>query len=128
VSGKTAGGIQVHPLEVDGTVVAGVIVADTFASRLRGLIGRRRLPEALLLRPANSVHGVGMLLSIDVAVLDPQGTVLATLVLRPFGLTRPRRGAASVLEAALGSFARWGLAAGSTVTVGEDRPRAPEDH
>jgi len=104
-------------LEVDGTTVAHVIVADTFGTRLRGLAYRRRLPEALILRPSNSVHGVGMFRVIDVAVLDAQGTVLCVLMLRPFGMTAPRRRAASVLEAPRGSFDRWGLVAGSTVVV-----------
>ena len=109
-----------HPtLRVDGAAVATVEVADTYARRLRGLIGRRRLPEALLLRPSNSVHGVGMLVTIDVAVLDEGGRVLDARVLRPFGMTPPRRGGASVLEAPRGSFARWGLGVGSRVEVGE---------
>jgi hypothetical protein len=59
-----------------------------------------------------------MLQTIEVAILDSEGKVLVTLALRPFGLTWPRRGAASVLEAPRGSFARWGLKAGSIVTYG----------
>ncbi|QTE29948.1 DUF192 domain-containing protein [Pengzhenrongella sicca] len=102
---------------MDGAVVAPILVAQTYAARLRGLIGRRVLPDALLLRPANSVHGVGMLVSIDVAVLDSRGTVLVTKVLRPFGMTRPHRGGDAVVEAPRGSFARWGLTAGAVATI-----------
>ncbi|WP_249380159.1 DUF192 domain-containing protein [Actinotalea sp. K2] len=104
-------------LVVDGLDVAQVVVADTFATRLRGLAARRRLPESLLLSPSNSVHGVGMLVRLDVALLDGAGTVVDVLLLRPFGMTWPRRGVTDVLEAPAGSFARWGLSAGSTVTV-----------
>src|SRR5665647_2263250 len=92
---------EIH-LEVDGRTVAPLLLAATYPARLRGMLGRRHLPPALLLRPSNSVHGVGMLHTIEVAILDSDGTVLVTLVLKPFGLTRPRRGAASVLEAPRG--------------------------
>jgi len=59
---------------------------------------------------------VGMTRSLDVALLDRDGRVLATTVLRPFAMTRPRRGVADVLEAPRGSFATWGLTEGSTLT------------
>lgn len=103
-------------LLVDGRRVAAVEVADTWARRARGMLWRRALPEALWLAPESSVHGVGMTQPLDVALLDERGAVRATLVLRPFGLTRPRRDVVAVLEAPLGSFARWGLVTGSTVT------------
>jgi uncharacterized membrane protein (UPF0127 family) len=113
------------PLRVDGREVAVCEVAETWRSRFRGLLGRRPLPEALLLRPESSVHGVGMREALDVAVLDRDGVALAVLVLRPWGVTSPRRGAAAVLEAPVGSFARWGLVEGSTVTLDGDHRAAP---
>lgn len=108
------------PLRVDGREVAVCEVAQTWASRFRGLLGRRPLPAALLLRPESSVHGVGMREALDVALLDGDGVALAVLVLRPGRATRPRRGAVAVLEAPAGSFARWGLVEGSTVTLDAD--------
>jgi len=104
-------------LWVDGVDVAPLLVADTYLSRLRGMLGRRPLPPALLLRPANSVHGMGMRDTLDVAVLDASGTVLATAVLRPGRLTRSVRGGHQVLEAPVGSFTRWGLSVQSSVEV-----------
>ena len=104
-------------LLVDGRAVAPVIVADTYGARLRGMLARRPLPPALLLRPANSVHGVGMTRRLEVAVLDPVGIVLALRVLSPFGLTRPVKHGTQVLEAPVGSFTTWGLTVGSVVTV-----------
>lgn len=102
-------------LLVDGHDTAPVLVADTPASRLRGMLGRAPLPPALLLRPANSVHGMGMRESLEVAVLDASGGVVATTVLRPGRMTRPVRGGSAVLEAPLGSFTRWGLRVGSHI-------------
>jgi uncharacterized membrane protein (UPF0127 family) len=110
--------MRTSELFVDGRRVALSDVADTWASRFRGLLGRRDLPEALVLSPESSVHGIGMRVPLDVALLDGDGIVLRALVLRPWGVTRPRRGTVSILEAPVGSFGRWGLHLGSTVTLG----------
>ncbi len=106
---------QVARLQVDGVDVAPVIVADTALRRLRGMLGRRPLPPALILVPANSVHGIGMRESLDVAVLDRDGTVLDVTTLRPLRLTRTVRHGRQVLEAPVGSFSQWGLGPGSRV-------------
>ncbi len=108
---------KVARLVVDGVDVAPVVVADTFGRRLRGMLGRHPLPEALILVPSNSVHGVGMRDALDVAVLDRQGAVLAVTVLRPLRLTRTVKHGRQVLEAPVGSFGRWGLGPGSQVSV-----------
>lgn len=108
-------------LRVDGRPVAAVEVVDTPWRRLRGLLGRRGTDGALLLVRCSSVHSVGMLFSLDVALLtgDPDGelTVLRTLRLPPFGVTRPMRGAQHVLEARRGAFARWDLVTGGRLLV-----------
>ncbi|WP_158274451.1 DUF192 domain-containing protein [Cellulomonas sp. WB94] len=107
-------------LTIDGRDLAPVLVADTYWSRLRGMLARRPLPPALLLRPSSSVHGVGMREPLDVATLGADGTVLAVRVLKPFGLVPPVRGAVDVLEAPVGSFDRWGLVVGSRVATDDD--------
>lgn len=106
-------------LVVDGRAVAEVVVADTALTRARGLLFRRELPEALLLRPCASVHGAWMRVPLDVALLTADLRVVHTQVLRPWGMTGPRRGVTQVLEAPAGSFARWGLGPGSRVALGE---------
>ena len=114
-------------LVVDGRRVADVLVADTYLRRLRGMLGRRVLPEALVLVPGGAVHGVGMTRSLDVAMLAPEGAgagagaasdtfvVVRTAVLRPFGLVLAPRGVRRVLEAPTGSFERWDLCPGARV-------------
>jgi uncharacterized protein len=113
-----------RPLLVDGRHVADAEVAETWSARARGLLGRRRLPQALLLRPENSVHAIGMRVTLDIALLDADGHAVVVTVLRPWRATRPRRGVQAVLEAPHGAFARWGLVTGSVVTVtpAVDRP------
>lgn len=78
-----------------------VVLANTFLSRLRGLIGRRRLApaEALWLRPCNGVHTWWMHYAIDVIFLDRELRIVKLVEnMRPFRLTAPHRAARSVLE------------------------------
>jgi uncharacterized membrane protein (UPF0127 family) len=54
-------------------------MADSWWGRLRGLIGRPELVdgEGLLLYPCKAIHMYGVGFPIDVAFLDPHGTVVA---------------------------------------------------
>lgn len=115
-----------------GVVVPGVEVADTYWTRLRGMLARSEPPPGLLLVPGGSVHGVGMTRSLDVAMLAPlEGAdrvagpfrVVRVAVLAPFGLVGSRRGVRCVLEAPVGSFAAWGLVEGSLVAL--EQPAQP---
>jgi len=107
---------DVRSLFVDGADVGQVRLATSYVARLRGLLGSRPGVIPLLLSPANSVHGAGMTYTLDVASLDDAGRVVHVSRLRPFGLTRPRRGVARVLEATSGSFTALGITRGVTVT------------
>ena len=124
--GTTSG--TAHVLVVDGREVGEVVLADTYLRRLRGMMLRRRLPQSLLLVPGGSVHGMGMTVSLDVAVLvdGPAGgsvgdglVVARTARLRPFLLVTAVRGTRAVLETPLGGLARWGVEVGSLVQVRE---------
>ena len=101
----------------DDKVLAHVEVADSFAARLKGLMGRRDLEGAILLRPARSVHTIGMRFAIDVAYCDKDLRVLCTLTMRPLRIGRPRPKAHAVIEARAGAFQRWGLEAGDTLEI-----------
>lgn len=101
----------------DGEVLASVDVAEGFGARLRGLLGRDGIEGALLLRPARSVHSLGMRFALDVAFLDEGGTVIEVCRLRPNRVTRTRWRARQVLEAEAGAFTRWRLVAGDRLEV-----------
>lgn len=101
----------------DGRVLAALEVADTAASRRRGLLGRDGLEGGMLLRPARSVHTFGMRFPLDVAYLDREGCVLATVTMRRNRLGMPRLRAHAVLEAEAGAFQRWGLSVGDVLEV-----------
>jgi uncharacterized protein len=104
-------------LYCDGTFVSDVEVAETFVERWRGLLGREVIDGALLLPNTSSVHTIGMLVPIDVAFLDDKSHVLDVITMVPYRLSRPRRRARAVVEAAAGSFDKWNLRVGSHVEV-----------
>lgn len=107
-------------LVCDGRVVAPLAVARTSRDRRRGLLGTASIVGALWITRCPSVHMVGMRYPIDVAVVDRSGTVLLVATLRPWtGMTRPRLRASATIEAAAGSMARWGVARGSVLEIGE---------
>ncbi len=95
----------------DGREVAGAVrLADSFARRLRGLLGVRKLPpgHGLLIVPCSGVHTLFMRFPIDAVALDHKGTVVDVrrrippwrpLVLpggKPFAILELRSGAAGV--------------------------------
>ena len=111
----------------DGREVCGrCTVADTPLRRMRGLLGRSELlpEEALLLRPAPSVHTFFMRFPIDVVFLDRDLTVLRVAhAVRPWRAVSCRR-ARSVLELAAGEAARRSIREGETLRFEECPPVA----
>ncbi len=103
----------------DGEVLAALEVAEEFRDRSRGLLGRDGIEGALLLRPARSVHTMGMTFAIDVAFCDRDLTVLRTLCMRPGRVTRPSLRRGCVIEAESGAFDRWRLRPGDKLEVRE---------
>ena len=55
-----------------------VRIADSYVSRLRGLLGSKRLDdtEGLLLKRCSSVHTIGMRYPLDLVFMDQYGKVL----------------------------------------------------
>lgn len=101
----------------DGEVLAAIEVAETLKERSRGLLGRTSLDGALLLRPARSVHTVGMRFTIDVALCDRDLVVIRTHCLRPYRITRPSLRGVCVIEAESGAFERWRLKPGDQLEL-----------
>ncbi len=101
-------------LLINNRAVAAALIANTFRTRLRGMLFRNPLPDAMLIQPTNAVHGIGMTQSLDVAFVDAAGAVLQISRLSPFGF-KSCRGAASALEAPAGNFAKWNLQVGDVL-------------
>ena len=101
----------------DEEVLASVEVAGSAWGRARGLLGRDGFEGALLLRPALSVHTLGMRFDLDVAFCDGDLLVLETLRMPRWRVGRPRLKARAVIEAEAGAFERWSLAVGDSLEV-----------
>ncbi len=85
--------------------------AYSFWRRLKGLLGRRCLPEncGLHLKPCNSIHTFWMRFSIDAIFLDKNQRIVALYRnLKPWRLTRIVWSAHSVLEIPAGSIEEKG--------------------
>jgi uncharacterized membrane protein (UPF0127 family) len=114
-----------HRLRCDGRVVAPLAVAESAATRRRGLLGTDEVEGALWITRCPSVHMMGMRYSIDVAVVHRDGTVLAVRTLRPWtGATGFRRGAVATVEAAAGAMTAWGVTAGCRLEIDRSDVRA----
>jgi len=104
----------------DGDVLASLEIAQSRRERRRGLLGRDGIEGALLLRPAKSVHTIGMRFPLDVAWCDRDLVVLKVARLGRFRMTRPVLRSHAVLEAEAGCFERWGLAPGDQLELGSE--------
>ena len=78
-----------------------VNIADSIASRLIGLLGRRSLkPDSgVWIFPANAIHTIGMLFSFDVVMIDKNFRVVSVKeFVKPFRIILPKLRAESVIE------------------------------
>ncbi len=93
-------------------------IANTFLTRLAGLMFQKELPRAtgLLLAPCNSVHMCFMRFAIDVIYLDKDYKILKIVKkLRPWtGLSMCTK-AWAALEMNAGEADRYGLVVGKTL-------------
>ena len=95
------------------------LLADSPWLRMKGLLGRRELPdgEGILLRPASSIHMAFMRFPIDAVFLARDMTVLSVASsLAPWRMAA-RRGSRSVLEIPAGTSARCGVREGDRLVV-----------
>ncbi len=100
-----------------GDVLATAEVADGFADRARGLLGRTGYEGAMVFPRTRSVHTFGMRFPIDVAFCDEEMVVVGVATLPPWRMSRPRRRCRSVVEAEAGAFERWGLKVGDKLDM-----------
>lgn len=101
----------------DGEVLAVLEVAESLGARSRGLLGRDGVEGAMLIKPARSVHTIGMRFPIDVAFCDGEMSVVDTVTMGRNRVGRPRLRARCVLEAEAGAFGRWGLRPGDRLEI-----------
>lgn len=100
-------------------VLSKVETAETFFTRLKGLLGRESLESGsgLLIKPCNSIHCFFMKFPIDVAFVDKDHKVIKVLPgMKPFSTSPIVTGAKFVIEANAGEFNEK-LEKGDTVEI-----------
>jgi uncharacterized membrane protein (UPF0127 family) len=108
------------------TVCARCVLADRPWTRVRGLLGRKRLEadEGVLLRPVGAIHTMFMSFPIDAVFLDHEYSVVKVVEnLRPWRFAGAR-GAKAVLELRKGAAARRLRVGESLVIVPNQTRRA----
>lgn len=103
-------------------IASHVEVAESFTSRLVGLLGRSGLPSghALWIKRCGSVHTFFMRFAIDVVFLDD--ALVARSVhrnLRPWRITPLRFGSLSAIEFAAGTLDATSVTRGDRLHVGD---------
>ena len=95
-------------------------VADSFWSRLKGLIGVRALAEGdgLLIQGSKGVHCMFMSIPIDVLYVDKQNRIIALdQAMKPWRIGRIHPASRYVIELPAGTAARTGTAVGDQLQV-----------
>ena len=101
----------------DGRVLASADVALTSKARRQGVIGKRRFDGAIVIPQCKWIHSIGVKVGLDVAYLNSVNAVIKVQRVKPMRIALPVAQSRIVIEAAAGSFARWGLKLGDTVEV-----------
>ena len=104
-------------LVAEDHVLATLEIADTWKTRLTGVLGNEPIDGALLIRPAFSVHTIGVKFDLDVAYCDGELRVIDVVTMAPNRIGRPRLRSRQVIEAPKGSFERWGVRTGDQLEV-----------
>ena len=111
---KILGALQGAPFLKDNKIT--VLIADSFFTRLGGLMFRKSLPQetGLLLAPCNSVHVCFMRFAIDVVYLDKEYRIIKVVNnLKPWIGVSLCRKAWATLELPAGEAERCGLTVGT---------------
>ncbi len=102
------------------TIGSRIGLADTFLSRLIGLLGKSSLDDGagLLIQPSSGVHTLGMRFAIDVVALDKDLRVVKTWQrLAPWRATSVSLKIHSVLELAPGKIRQHNIEPGDQILV-----------
>lgn len=112
--------VTIHNRTQENIIGRHIQVADTFFTRLVGLLGRRRLDAdtGLWINPSSGIHTFAMRFPIDVVALDRQLRVHALWPnLRPWRLSGVSLKIHSVVELPAGTIAAHAIRLGDELEV-----------
>jgi uncharacterized protein len=111
---------RIANLTRDAVLAERAELADTFQTRLVGLLGRRELGpgEGLILTETSSVHMFFMQIALDIVFLDKDSRVLRVIEnLKPWYVSPLVWGARTTLELPVGTIAATGTRAGDALEI-----------
>lgn len=112
--------IEIVNVSKDRIISSRALLASTFFSRLKGLLGRNKLEEneALCIKPCKSVHTYFMSFPIDVIFVNSENTVCNIIEnLKPFKITSYYKEAEYVLEMAAFEGQRKNIQIGDRIDI-----------
>lgn len=83
--------VEIRNISKESIIASRAWVADSFFTRLKGLIGRKKLDEdeGLCIKPCKGVHTFFMRFSIDVVFVDKNGEVCEVVKgLKPYRVSK----------------------------------------
>ena len=98
------------------------VLASSPLSRMKGLLGRGSMPasEAIVLRPASSIHTLFMRFALDIIYLDHDGKIVKLVPnLVPFRFSAAS-GARAVIEMASGATSQLDLQVGDELIINSE--------
>jgi len=100
-------------------VISTLKFANSYFSRLKGLMFKSKLDYVLVLKPAkskhkifSSIHTLFMKLTIDLVFLDKNKKVVETSQISPWKFYTPKRSVDYILEMKKGSIEKYEIAIG----------------
>jgi len=102
-------------------VIATLKFANSYLSRLKGLMFKKKLDHVLVLKPKSnfrvfsSIHTLFMNFSIDLIFLDKNKKVVEIAQVFPWKLYIPKRSAGYILEMKSGSVEKYQIAIGDNL-------------
>ena len=115
-----SGGLVIKDGTKGSTVCTEGVLANTFRTRLFGLLGRKGLKEGsgLLIKPSSGVHTFGMSFPIDIVTLDRNHRVLGVFErIGPWTIRGLSLKTRSVLELPAGRIQECGIEPGDELTL-----------
>ncbi|MHC1717118.1 MAG: DUF192 domain-containing protein [Acidaminococcaceae bacterium] len=94
-------------------------IADNFITRLKGLLGTDHLKEgsALIIRPCNGIHTLGMKYSIDVIFIDKSDKVIKIVSDMPSRKISTCNNASYVIETPSGVIRMTNTTIGDIISI-----------
>ena len=119
-AGTPSGGFVIKDGTKGSIVCTQGVLANTFRTRLFGLLGRKGLKEGsgLLIKPSSGVHTFGMSFPIDIVSLDQNHRVLGVFEnIGPWTIRGLSLKTRSVLELPVGRIRECGIEPGDELTL-----------